>query len=941
MINLYPKPLSALKWISLSVLLFCSAILESKAQPVDRSNRDGRSPLKMASTDALRKIGPELAALKKQEVARQSNAALPAGTPSTNQSLLQVRGNYVVIEALAENSTAQLLADLQALGLTRSASFGRLVSGLMPIAALDKVAALKSLHSARPAYKPITKIGKTTSQGNKALYSDEARRQQIITGKGSKVGIISDSYNSLGEADAGVRSGDLPGKGNPNRFTTPVQVLLDEVADFGTDEGRAMAEIVHDLAPGAELAFYSANFGEASFAQGILDLQKAGCNVITDDIIYFAEPMFQDGVIAQAIDSVKKAGASYFTAAGNNANNSYQAAFKSGGVAYFGSKYAFGPKKARNAHNFAPADKKKDVTQKIYVPIGATITISFQYSEPFYSVGDGTSGGAKSDLDIFLLTEDTTDVVSFSANSNIGDDPLEVMRFTNDGSYDSNYFNLLIDKFEGPGSGPSTMKYVFFNGGDDEMSIEEYNTDGSTIYGHCNAAGAITTGAVFFMDTPAYGSATPFAESFSSAGGTPILFDVNGKSRSRVIRRKPEVMGPDGVNTTFFGRPYLDEFYFYGTSAAAPHAAGVAALMQEAQGNTLQADQIKNALQQTALNMNEPGFDYETGYGFINAQKAIARVALPRVLEFVLVDADSRKTIQVLQTGDVLNLTRLPSRNVYIEARTGPTRVGSVLFDFNETKVIENKTPYLYPGATADFFKLTEGNYTLTAVPYTQANGKGSKGVPLTISFRAVEENIVRFELYNVSDGSMIQNLAQDAVLDLAALPAQLNIRAVTNPVVVGSVQFNLNGKITVENINTYDLAGSSGQSITFKPGNYALTAAIYPYEMARGEAGGSLTVNFRVLDSSANTPDGQLTVYPNPFSEQAKMRFSVPTTQNATLTIYNLNGAEVAVLHRGEAKAGQQYEYIWNGGSLPSGYYISRLVTGKTTLHQKLRLIK
>ncbi len=94
--------------------------------------------------------------------------------------------------------------------------------------------------------------------------------------------------------------------------------------------------------------------------------------------------MFQDGVIAQAVDSVKKAGASYFTAAGNAGRDSYQAAFKPGGVAYFGSKYLYGPQKAQNAHNFAPAGQKKDVTQKIYVPLGATIILSFQYSEPFF-----------------------------------------------------------------------------------------------------------------------------------------------------------------------------------------------------------------------------------------------------------------------------------------------------------------------------------------------------------------------------------------------------------------------------------------------------------------------------------------------------------------------------------------------------------------------------
>ncbi len=931
MIPFYPKPWFTFKWLGVLILLIGSIAPQSQAQR--------RPSLKMVPTQALQKLGPELAALKTDQATdkTKANAATLTRFPGA-KSLIQIKGQFVAIEAVAESNSQQLLTDLQALGLTQSAAYGRVVSGLIPIAALDKVATLTSLRSVRPAYKPITKVGKATSQGDRAMYADSARKQQVVTGKGIKVGVISDSYDSRGGAEAGVKSGDLPGKNNPDGFRAPVQVLLDEAPGYGTDEGRAMAEIVHDVAPGAQMAFYSANFGQASFAQGILDLQKAGCNVITDDIIYLAEPMFQDGIIAQAIDEVKKTGASYFTAAGNAGRDSYQAAFKSGGEASFGSKFVFGPQKAKNAHNFAPSGKKKDVTQKIYIPLGATLIISFQYSQPFYSVGDGSSKGADSDLDVYLLTEDTTDVVSSSTYSNKGNDPVEVLGFTNDGSYDSNYFNILIDKYEG--ASPEIIKYVAFKDNND-ISIEEYNTFSSTIYGHNNAAGAITTGAVFFIDTPAYNTADPIAENFSSAGGTPILFDVNGKSRSKLVRRKPEIMAPDGVSTTFFGDSFLDEFYFFGTSAAAPHAAAVAALMQEANGNKLDPDKVKTTLQQTALNMNDPGFDFETGYGLINADKAVANVSVPRVLKFVLVDADSRKIIKILQQDDVINLTRLPSRHVYIRVRTGPAEVGSVLVDFNEDKVVQNKVPYSYPASSAGFFKLTEGSYILTAVPYTRPDGKSEKGIPLTVNFRAVEEKIVRFELFNVEDGTVLQKLEAGDELDLAFLPPKLNIRAVTNPAMVGSVRFNLNNKISVENINTYDLAGSAGENITFKPGNYTLTAAIYPYEKARGKAGTPLTVKFRVVNSTTNSGNGQLAVYPNPFSQQAKVQFSVPETGPATLTIYDLNGAPVKVVYNGEAKAGQQYEYVLEGSLLPGGWYISRLVTGKTTLHQKLRVTK
>ena len=99
-----------------------------------------------------------------------------------------------------------------------------------------------------------------------------------------------------------VATGDLPGAGNPCGRTTPVQVLDDTVV--GADEGRAMAQIVHDLAPGARLAFATASSGELGFADNIRDLATANSDVIVDDVTYFNEPFFQDGPIAAAVNDV-------------------------------------------------------------------------------------------------------------------------------------------------------------------------------------------------------------------------------------------------------------------------------------------------------------------------------------------------------------------------------------------------------------------------------------------------------------------------------------------------------------------------------------------------------------------------------------------------------------------------------------------------------------
>ena len=103
--------------------------------------------------------------------------------------------------------------------------------------------------------------------------------------------------------------------------------MLNDLASGGTDEGRAMMQIVHDIAPGASLAFYTAYDSEQDFANGILALAAAGCKVICDDVSYFDEPFFQNGVVAQAIQTVEAEGVTYVTAAGNNASNGYQAAW--------------------------------------------------------------------------------------------------------------------------------------------------------------------------------------------------------------------------------------------------------------------------------------------------------------------------------------------------------------------------------------------------------------------------------------------------------------------------------------------------------------------------------------------------------------------------------------------------------------------------------------
>jgi hypothetical protein len=168
------------------------------------------------------------------------------------------------------------------------------------------------------------------------------------------------------------------------------------------------------------------------------------------------------------------------------------------------------------------------------------------------------------------------------------------------------------------------VKAVYFGEG---IVINEFATDSSTLFGHANAVGAEAVGAAFFEDTPEYGTSPPVLEPYSSAGGTPILFDTSGNALpAPEVRLKPEITAVDGVNTTFFfddshGNDGIDDFF--GTSAAAPHAAGLAALMLEAQPGAMPG-QVNAALESTAIDMGPAGFDYDSGYGLIQADLAIA-----------------------------------------------------------------------------------------------------------------------------------------------------------------------------------------------------------------------------------------------------------------------------------------------------------------------------
>ncbi len=441
-------------------------------------------------------------------------------------------------------------------------------------------------------------FGAATSEGDVQLRAQEAREMFNVDGMGVTVGILSDSFNQDLEAatDAGedVARGDLPGPGNPCEWEEATAVLDDSETD-GEDEGRAMAQIVHDLAPGAKLAFATAFTPDVfGFADNVRKLAEpigsggAEADVIVDDVLFFEEPFFQEGPVGVAAREVTEAGATYFSAAGNNnliKGGKDIASWEAPEFRDTGSCPAGVPVFADHCVDFNP-EAAADPTFGLKVAPGAKLQVDLQWAQPW--------NGVTTDLDAYLLNS-SSNLLAVSENFNVTSTkmPFEFLSWTNTtGALQTVRVAInRCDSFCGGANGGDTssprLKFVLFQngGGVTETEYEESSGEdviGPTIFGHNGAAETMSTGAIRYN-----ASAAP--EAFSSRGPVTHYFGpVEGPAPALPLGSpqalaKPDLVTTDGGANTFFGTCFSDVWRFFGTSASAPHAAAIAALQRQAE----------------------------------------------------------------------------------------------------------------------------------------------------------------------------------------------------------------------------------------------------------------------------------------------------------------------------------------------------------------------
>jgi len=449
----------------------------------------------------------------------------------------------VVLEALPGRSTTSAAAALASVGVGRSSieTTSTLVKATVSLSQLSSLASTATgVAFIRPPYIPYPMA--VTSQGVAAIGAD-AFHIAGFDGSGVKIAVIDLGFSGLSTAQS---RGDLP-------YSVRQSDLTGTGLASGITHGTAVAEIIHDVAPGAELHLVKIA-DEVDLDAAVTYCLSQGIDIINHSLGWY-NTNFYDGIgtIPDIARRATSGGILWVNAAGNEAESHWEGIFSD-----------------------ANSDGWLDQTVTLYASAGSQIVLFLTWNE---------WPQASSDYDLYLYDPATAPVASSTKYQTGTEEPTESIQVA------------------APVSGTYTVRIR----GSGYRSLELFSLHqslapavaSSSILAPANASEVIAVAAI---DHARY--TTGPQEPYSSQGPTN-----NG-------RTKPDLAAPDKTSTGT--SPYTT---FYGTSGAAPHVAGAAALLLD-QNPSLTPTALRAHLLSQTVPMGSPNV-----YG--NGRLALTSPATP------------------------------------------------------------------------------------------------------------------------------------------------------------------------------------------------------------------------------------------------------------------------------------------------------------------------
>src|SRR5882757_4920328 len=452
--------------------------------------------------------------------------------------------------------------------------------------------------SSRLSVRPAAgSVGGIDRNGVSIMRADQFVAQTGAAGGGAHVGVQSVGISSLQTIQS---RGELPA----------VQVLKpsDGASSPTGDEGTALLEEVHAVAPGAGLAYCGpSTFVEYTSCLG--QLIAAGATILVDDLIFPQQDrLSSDSPAVQAVGQLlaQNPSVTLFTAQGNYNGSYWEGNYSPVALSSLGLPPLTCPSGGVTQTDYYVAQFDGDPSQLLTVTQSSRIPVAFAWADP--------PDHNASKFDVYWVDASDSTKSGCLSTASATDTQVAVGTAFAAGSY-----TLYIATPDASASGKFLKMWV---GGDGLTSLSKPTT-GSVVTPQAFASGAVTVGAVNGSD-----GVGNKIESFSSLGPVAFAFPTATQIQA------PVLVAPDGINVdaagTYFAGSLFPDGNFYGTSAAAPNAAAVAALIRGA-FPSLSATQLASALKAGAAQLGSVSPDGTFGYGRIDAIGALGTFPVPTI----------------------------------------------------------------------------------------------------------------------------------------------------------------------------------------------------------------------------------------------------------------------------------------------------------------------